>query len=113
MYEFWQGSNSYGLAQFEPSAATYDRRNTSQAVKVAETRESDIGTLSLFEDFINYKAQLAALPQIPTSADESLAEQQRMGKAQSPTSQEFVIEGAVPESCVDWMAIERNLGLQD
>jgi len=112
VYEFWQGSNSYGLAQFEPSAATYDRRNTSQAGKVAEKRESDIGTLSLFEDFMNYKAQLATLPQIPTSANENLAERQKMVEGQSSTSGDFDIEGTVPESCVDWLAIEEGLKSQ-
>lgn len=113
VYELWQGPNSYGLAQFEPNAATHDRRNTSQAGKFAEKRESDLGTLSLFEDFMNYKAQLAALPQMPTSANGYPAEQQKMGEAQSSTSREFNIEGSVPEACVDWLAIEEGLRSQD
>lgn len=113
VYEFWQGSNSYGLAQFEPHAATYDRRNKPKAGKVAEKRESDLGTLLLFEDLINYKAQLAALPQLPTSVNEGLAEQQKMGGAQNPAVRQFDIEGAVPESCVDWLAIEERLRSKD
>ncbi|GAB7329637.1 hypothetical protein MBLNU13_g01382t3 [Cladosporium sp. NU13] len=113
VYELWQGPNSYGLAQFEPNAATHDRRNTSQAGKLAEKRESDLGTLSLFEDFMNYKAQLAALPQMPTSANGYPAEQQKMGEAQSSTSREFNIEGSVPGACVDWLAIEEGLRSQD
>ena len=107
VYQFWQGSNCYGLAQFEPKAATYDRRNTPKAGKVAEKRESDLGTLLLFEDFVNYKAQLAALPQRATSVNERSKEQKNM-EAHGPTSWNFEIEGAVPESCVDWLAIEEG-----
>jgi hypothetical protein len=113
VYEFWQGSNSYGLAQLEPSAATYDRRNTPKAGKVAEKRESDLGTVLLFEDFMNYKAQLAALPQLPTSKNERMAEQQNTIDAQSMTSPESDIEGAVPESCVEWSALEEELKPRD
>lgn len=107
VYQFWQGSNSYGLAQFEHNAITYDRRNTPEAGKVAEKRDSDLGTLLLFEDFVNYKAQLAALPQRATSVNERSKEQKNM-EAHGPTSWNFEIEGAVPESCVDWLAIEEG-----
>ena len=113
MYEFWQGSNSYGLAHFEPNAAIYDRRNTSKAGKVAEKRESDLGALSLFGDFMNYKAQLAALTQMPTSANGHPVEQQKLGEAQSSTAREFDIEGSVPETCVDWLVIEEGFKYQD
>lgn len=106
VYQFWQASNCYGLAQFEPNAVTYDLRNTPKAGKVAEKRESDLGTLLLFEDFVNYKAQLAALPRMSTTVKEHPAEQQKIVEAQSPTSWKFEIEGVVPESCVDWLAIE-------
>lgn len=112
VYQFWQASNCYGLAQFEPNAVTYDRRNTPKAGKVAEKRESDLGTLLLFEDFVNYKAQLAALPRMSTTVKEHPAEQQKIVEAQSPTSWKFEIEGAVPESCVDWLAIEEGLKSQ-
>lgn len=112
VYQFWQGSNCYGLAQFEPKAATYDRRNTPKAGKVAEKRESDLGTLLLFEDFVNYKTQLAALPRMPANVNERPAEQQKIVEAQSPTSWKFEIEGVVPESCVDWLAIEEGLKSQ-
>jgi hypothetical protein len=113
VYQFWQGSNNYGLALFEPDAATYDRRNTPKAGKVAEKRESDIGNVLLFEDFKNYKAQLAVLPRMPTGVNERSAEQQNMVEAQSPKSWNFEIEGEVPESCVDWSAIEEGLKSQD
>jgi hypothetical protein len=106
VYQLWQASNSYGLAQFEPNAVEYDRRRIPKAGKVAEKRESNLGTLLLFEDFMNYKAQLAALPQISTSVNERSAEQQKTIAAQSPTSWESEIKGAVPESCVDWSTIE-------
>jgi hypothetical protein len=113
VYEFWQGSNTYGLALFEPDAATYDRRNTPKAGKVAEKRESELGTVLLFEDFMNYQAQLTALPRVLTGANEHSTEQQKMVEAQSPTPWQFEIEGEVPESCVDWLAIEEELKSQD
>ena len=113
MYEFWQGFNTYGLALFEPNAATHDRRNMPKAGKVAEKRESDLGTVLLFEDFMNYKGQLAALPRIPTDVNEHSAEQQKMPESQSTTPWKFEIEGEVPESCVDWLAIEEELKSQD
>ena len=113
VYQFWQGANNYGLALFEPDVATYDRRNTPQAGKVAEKRESDLGTLLLFEDFVNYKAQLAALPQMPTSEDDRRTTKQEVAEGSSPTSWAFEIEGAVPESCVGWSAIEKELKAQD
>ena len=113
VYEFWQGSNTYGLALFEPDATTYDRRNTPKAGKVAEKRESELGTVLLFEDFMNYQAQLTALPRVLTGANEHSTEQQKMVEAQSPTPWQFEIEGEVPESCVDWLAIEEELKSQD
>lgn len=113
VYEFWQGSNTYGLALFEPDAATYDRRNTPKAGKVAEKRESEPGTVLLFEDFMNYKQQLAALPRAPIGAKERSTEQQKMVEAQSPAPWQFEIEGEVPESCVDWLTIEEKLKSQD
>jgi hypothetical protein len=113
VYEFWQGHNTYGLALFEPNAATYDRRNTPKAGKVAEKRESELGTVLLFEDLVNYKQQLAALARVPIGAKECSTEQQKMVEAQSPTPWQFEIEGEVPESCVDWLAIEEELNSQD
>ena len=112
VYEFWQGSNCYGLAQLEPSSANYDRRNTPIAGKVAEKRESDLGTVLLFEDFMNYKTQLAALPQLSTSKNERMTEQQKTVEAQSMMSPESDIEGEVPESCMDWLVIEEGFKSQ-
>jgi hypothetical protein len=113
VYQFWQGSNNYGLALFEPDAATYDRRNTPQAGKVAEKRESDLGTLLLFEDFLNYKAQLAALPKMPTGKDDRQVTKQEVVEGSTSTPWVFEVEGTVPESCVDWSAIEEKLKAQD
>lgn len=113
VYQFWQGPNNYGLASFEPDAATYDRRKTFKTGKVAEKRESDLGTVLLFEDFMNYKAQLAALPQMPTSEDNPQATKQNAVAASTSTSWAFEIESAVPESCVDWSVIEKEFRVQD
>jgi hypothetical protein len=109
VYEFWQGSNAYGLAMLERKIDTHDVRNMPRAGKVVEKRESHLGTTLLFEDFMNYKAQLAALPQFPASGDVSSVAKQEMVDASSPTSWAFPIEGTVPESCLVWSAIEDEL----
>jgi len=109
VYELWQGSNAYGLALLERKLPTKDRWRTAKPGMVAEKRESDFGTLLLFEDFMNYKAQLAALPQRLTSVDQQPATEQNVEHAASPTSWKFEIEGTVPESCMDWPAIEEEL----
>jgi hypothetical protein len=88
---------------------THDVRNMPRAGKVVEKRESHLGTTLLFEDFMNYKAQLAALPQFPASGDVSSVAKQEMVDASSPTSWAFPIEGTVPESCLVWSAIEDEL----
>ena len=61
---------------------------------------------------MNYKAQLAALSQLPTSKNERLTEQQKTVEAQSMMSPESDIEGEVPESCIDWLAVEEGLKSQ-
>lgn len=112
MYEFWQGANTYGLALLERKNPAFDRRDTPRPGKVVEKRESDLGTVLLFEDFMDYKTQLAALLRMPTNVNQRSAEQQKTSKAQSPTSWNFEIEGAVPGTCVDWSTIEEVLKSQ-
>ena len=103
-YEFWQGPNTYGLALLERKVVNHERLDTIEAGRVAEKRECDLGTVLLFDDFMNYKAKLAALPQMPTSVDDR--SEQKAVKAPSPKSWAFDIEGTVPESCVDWLSID-------
>jgi len=106
VYEFWQGSNAYGLALLERKDTTQGRLGMPEAGKVVEKRESDLGTTLLFEDFVNYKAQLAALSQSPAGVDVRPAAGKKTEEASDPTPWKFPIEGTVPQSCLDWSAIE-------
>jgi hypothetical protein len=72
-----------------------------------------LGTLLLFEDFLNYKAQLAALPKMPTGKDDRQVTKQEVVEGSNSTPWAFEVEGTVPESCVDWSAIEEKLKAQD
>jgi hypothetical protein len=109
VYEFWQGSNAYGLALLERKDTTQGRLGMPKAGKIVEKRESDLGTTLLFEDFMNYKAQLAALPQFPVGVDVRQAAGKNTEEASDPTPWKSPIERTVPESCLDWPVIEDEL----
>lgn len=104
VYELWQGSNVYGLAQMERKEADLQIPRTPG--KVAETRHSDLGTLYLFEDFMNYKARLASSDELPACTDDALAKAERKAEAEPNTLLgERAIGGMVPETCVNWAKI--------
>jgi hypothetical protein len=107
VYELWQGSNVYGLAQIERKEA--DLRIPQTLGKVAETRHSDLGILHLFEDFMNYKARLASSDGLPVCTDDFLPKAERMTEGEpNSVSGECVIEDRIPETCVDWARIVRD-----
>lgn len=70
VYEFWQGSNGYGLVEmFEREQASRDPRfvayhlaltRADDQTKVFEKRDNGQGLLLIFHDFVNYKENLAA-----------------------------------------------------
>jgi hypothetical protein len=104
VYELWQGSNVYGLAQMERKEA--DLRIPRPPGKVAETRHSVLGTLHLFEDFMNYKARLASSSDLPACTDDVLAKAERKAEGGPDSlSGERTIEGTVPETCLNWARI--------
>lgn len=114
MYELWQGSNRYGLASLKRDIPR-SKRTTPKLGSVAETRENDLGTLLLFEDFANYKSQLDSTAGILESAEELPPAKQETTESPDSSLKDHKIEGVVPESCVDWIKIgemmSRDIGL--
>lgn len=114
MYEFWQHANGYGLAKLlneQEEAALADQRPFEERPpmwsslgsvekihggKVAETRKTELGTLLLYEDFVNYKAILEATREIAPNTREttSVVVPERLPLA-------FDGVGEIPETCVD------------
>jgi hypothetical protein len=113
VYELWQGPNAFGLALLEHKNPS-NKRNRAKPGRIAETRENDSGTLLLFEDFFNYKAMLASVAEVPTGVDDGPTARREAAEAPSLASEGF--DGmTVPESCVDWSTIEKELngGIHD
>jgi hypothetical protein len=67
LYEFWQHGNACGMVEMVAKTGDLESMALQAALarvndqsKVAEKRETDHGTLLIFRDFVNYKANLAA-----------------------------------------------------
>lgn len=104
VYEMWHGPNQYGLAQMvAPGSSEVDSKS------IREQRETQIGTLLLYEDFGNYKAALAATQEVQRVVSPDIVgrdEEVRTGEGHQDQKQQVLdIPGAIPESCVDWDAI--------
>lgn len=106
VYELWQGRNTYGLVHLKRKTLR-SKRTTPKLGSVSETRESDFGILSLFEDFVNYKSQLAKTVGLVKSAEDLPNAKQEATKTRDSSLEDHKIEGAVPESCVDWTEVEQ------
>jgi hypothetical protein len=113
IYEFWQNANGYGLAQMERNAAQTKRYALVprvNPVKVAETRQTEWGTLLLLEDFMNYKTRLHETRGFLTGTDRSSIVYEAAVEGRSGTSfGKSTMEGTIPESCVDWVGLEGEL----
>ena len=127
MYEFWQGANGYGLVQMltsEQEAAIAEQDpNESQSIsvlrqnagKVTETRQTELGTLRIYQDFMNYKASLNATSEIRLSTDEDLVGSEALIR-RSPGLLEksfpwlSTTESQIPESPVNWTRVEMGSG---
>lgn len=109
MYELWQGSNTYGLASLKRKIPSSSRRSAPKLGSVAETRETDLGTLSLFEDFVNYKARLASTAGIVESDGALVTGDQETARTADASLETGGIEGDVPESCVNWADVEEAI----
>jgi hypothetical protein len=107
VYELWQGPNAFGLALLKRKDPS-NRQDRAQPGRIAETRESDSGTLLLFEDFFNYKARLESVTEVPVGVGDGPIASGETAEASGVSSEDF-LEIRVPESCVDWSAIEEEL----
>jgi hypothetical protein len=107
VYELWQGPNTFGLALLKRENPS-NRRDRAKPGRIAETRENELGTLLLFEDFFNYKARLAGVSEVPAGVSDGPTTRRETAKSPGLASEDFV-ESPVPESCVDWSAIEEEL----
>ncbi|KAJ4324712.1 hypothetical protein N0V94_001109 [Neodidymelliopsis sp. IMI 364377] len=124
-YEFWQSSNGYGLvelldkegAPITPGSISLAKNQKTRArkngmSKTAEKRETDRGTLFIYQDFVNYKANLEATRGIEGNWEGDIMEREAEGRANVDTAQRIWPWGpefGVPESCVDWTRLEESL----
>jgi hypothetical protein len=124
-YEFWQSSNGYGLVELHdeegapimPGSISLAKNQKTRArkngmSKTAEKRETDQGTLFIFQDFVNYKANLEATRGIERNWEGDIMEREAWGRANVDTAQRswpWGPEFGVPESCVDWARLEELL----
>jgi hypothetical protein len=106
-YEFWQSTNGYGLVEMleygsNKRMPAYMQDPDAES-KVAERRETDRGTLLIFNDFANYKMKLAEIDTIEAApGSESIKEKDELGEANTGVSGPWQPGFSVPESCVDW-----------
>lgn len=117
MYEFWQGSNNYGLCLLEvnnPKVPVGEFGNPSRRKKpnaVAETRRIDAGTLYIFKDFVNYKQRLAETRDVIAAADDAPEPVHGVENWKDSLFGHKPSDDVVPESCVDWAEVERSIGV--
>lgn len=121
-YEFWESPNGYGLvelvnqeqARSTPAWATEQHREKALARadnprKTAEKRQTERGPLSIFHDFVNYKANLEATRNIDHSWEGDIMEREAAERGNVDISQRhwpWEPENQIPESAVDWADTE-------
>lgn len=116
-YEFWEGSNGYGLVELvdkEQTHATEQRRESTLARaknsnKTAERRETERGTLSIFHDFVNYKANLDATRDIEHNWEGDVMEREAAERGNVDISQRhwpWEPANTIPGTVVDWEQTE-------
>ena len=103
VYEMWQDANDYGLVQMlppeDPENSREWRAHSRYSGQVVDRRETDWGTLLVYEDFQHYRDKLMATKDTPTTED--------TGEDDSVPSGHGVPEYAeIPESCVEWDVVE-------
>ena len=111
MYEFYYGSNRYGLVKMCPSIEEIVREDP--GLIVDHTRKTDWGTLLVLRDFENYKTRLLETRDIETDTDGTETHDEgaaMMASDQTQKRQQEVLPtvGDVPESCVNWAEIEEG-----
>lgn len=126
-YEFWQGMNGYGLVELVEQKQ--DRTISEQIVqrvceraltrsndsrKTAEKRMTEWGTLSIFYDFVNYRANLEATKEINETWEGEVLEREAVERGNIDMTQmnwPWEPEFKIPDSCVDWAAVENIMRL--
>jgi len=119
VYEFWQGSNGYGLVEmFEREQASRDPRfvayhlalaRADDQTKVYEKRDNGQGLLLISHDFVNYKGNLAATRAAESDWDPNFMYHEGMERRSVDMTQRswpWEPEFHEPESCIDWGQIE-------
>ena len=111
MYEFYYGSNRYGLVKMHSSVEEFVREDPGLIVDY--TRKTDWGTLLVHKDFENYKARLLETREIETDTEGTEnrdKEATMMASDQTQASQKEALPtvGHVPETCVNWAEIEEE-----
>ena len=110
-YEFYYGSNRYGLVKMRPSIEEFVRKDPNMIVD--HTRNTDWGILLVLKDFENYKARLLETREIQTDIDGTETHDEEatmMASDQTQTRQQEALPTVshVPESCVNWAEIEEE-----
>ncbi|KAF2124341.1 glycoside hydrolase family 72 protein [Dothidotthia symphoricarpi CBS 119687] len=119
VYEFWQGTNMYGLVEMiehgrDPKWSSYQASlaRADDPSKTIEKRETEHGLFLIFHDFENYKASLAATRDAESDWDRGLVEPEIVQEASVDTTQiswPWEPEFREPESCIDWEQTEKSL----
>lgn len=124
-YEFWQGSNGYGLVELinqdrdrdKPSWHVEQRREQALARAdnprmTAEKRATGRGALTVFHDFINYKANLDATQGIDSNWEGDIMEREAAERQAISTTQRrrpWEPEFKLPDTVVDWTQLEEEI----
>lgn len=125
VYEFYRGSSDYGIVELQnhdeppdtPAWVSQLRFLKAQArandsTKTAEKRQTERGTLFIFHDFMNYKANLEATRGIEESWEGDVMENKAAERVSVDTTQmnwPWEPEFQMPESCVDWAQLEDSM----
>lgn len=131
MYELWFDSNGYGLVQMlskdKQNAGRDDIRRVTYGGEVVETRDSDFRNVLIYEDFVNYKASLAAVKESQTaesqkvdwnlvgrgSREETVEPAERKLDMLLSICPELAAEDLqVPDSCVDWARVKQEVSVR-
>lgn len=125
VYELWQAANIYGLAkmltsleeaalagQLPPDTPRWQSLTDIKRLEggeIVERRQTDWGTLFVYEDFMNYKASLDATKEVPPNTGPVPRSEDMVKRTLAPLQMKypgaFRGDGRIPESCVDWAGI--------
>ena len=113
VYEFWQGSNGYGLVEMlnreTGTKMKAYQQDPDDEKKVIEKRETDQGLLLIYQDFAKYKAKLVAARCVETNWDRGDRNYEGDGGGNVDMMQmswPWEPECQEPESCINWGKIE-------